>query len=155
MLEKYSPKHFLLLLSLSAEAFWLGVLWHNLIYGLFISLFGWGFWGQGDEPVFFIIAIFVVPVGFILGAIGKMWEQCVARPVGGMITRGIPIPDGWRYVAPGGNYVWLWRFSKGIEAETGGRIRAAGTFCAVFFLGIVGLVIIRLIIQRRLSRVAT
>ena len=43
---------------------------HNLVYGLFILLFGEGFWGNGgDEPVFFILAVIVCPILFIIGAV--------------------------------------------------------------------------------------
>lgn len=152
--EKYSPKHFLLLLWLTAQAFLLGVALHAAIYALAIVAFGWGFWGQGDEPVFFIIALIVVPAGLVAGAFGRLWEWCVVKPIEEMKAKGIQLPTTWRYFAPIGSYIWLWKFGKGIEAITDRRIRAAGVFAAVFFLGIIGFVIIQSIIQRRLARVA-
>jgi len=152
--EKYSPKHFLLLLWLTAQAFLLGIALHAAIYALAIVCFGWGFWGQGDEPVFFIIALIVVPAGVIAGAIGRVWEWCVAQPIGEMKAKGVQLPSDWRYFAPFSTYAWLWKFGKGIEAITDRRIRAAGVFASVFFLGIIGFVIIRAAVQRRLSRVA-
>jgi len=44
---------------------------HNLVYALFIHFFGEDFWGKGagDEPFFFMLAIFVCPIGAIVGAI--------------------------------------------------------------------------------------
>ena len=57
---------------------------HNGIYALGIACFGWGFWETfvvTDEPVFFIIALIVVPAGFVVGAVGRMWEWCVAQPI--------------------------------------------------------------------------
>jgi len=152
--EKYSPKHFLLLLWLTAQAFLLGVGLHGAIYALFILCFGWGFWGQGDEPVFFFIALIVVPAGIVVGAIGRVWEWCVVQPINVMKTKGIQLPNTWPFFAPIGSYIWLWKFSKGIEAITDRRIRAVGVFALVFFLGIIGFVITRTIIQRRLARVA-
>ncbi len=152
--EKYSPKHFLQLLWLSAQAFLLAFLLHAAIYALAIACFGWGFWGQGDEPVFFIIALIVVPAGFIVGAVGRMWEWAVVKPIEEMKAKGVQLPTTWRYFAPIGSYVWLWKFGKGVEAITDRRIRAAGVFAAVFFLGIIGFVIIQSIIQRRLARAA-
>jgi len=149
--KKYSPKHFLLLLWLTAQAFLLDIVLHNGIYALGILCFGWGFWGQGDEAAFFIIALFLVPTGFVVGAIGRIWEWAVAKPVGEMKTRGIQLPSDWRYFAPIGCYIWLWKFSRGIEAITERRIRATGVFAAVFFLGVIGFVIIQAIIQRRLA----
>jgi len=44
---------------------------HNLVYGLFILLFGEGFWGEGDEAFFFIIALIVCPILFLIGTIGS------------------------------------------------------------------------------------
>jgi len=152
--EKYSPKHFLLLLWLTAQAFLLGVALHGAIYALGIVAFGADFWGAGDEPVFFIIALIVVPAGVVAGAFGRLWEWCVVKPIEEMKVKGIQLPTTWRYFAPFGSYGWLWKFSKGIEAITDRRMRAAGVFAAVFFLGIIGFVIIRAIIQRRLARVA-
>jgi len=146
--EKYSPKHFLLLLWLTAQAFLLGIMLHNGIYALGIALFGWGFWGQGDEPVFFIIALFVVPAGVFVGAIGRVWEWCVVKPIEEMKAKGVQLPSDWRYFAPIGSYIWLWKFSKGIEAITDRRIRAAEVFASVFFLGIIGFFIIRYTIHR-------
>ena len=149
---KYSPKHFLLLLWLTAQAFLLDVAMHGAIYALGILCFGWGFWGQGDEAVFFIIALFVVPAGIVVGAIGRVWEWCVAQPIEEMKARGVQLPSDWRYFAPFSTYAWLWEFSKGIEAITDRRIRAAGVFASVFFLGIIGFFIIRYTIHHRLEK---
>jgi len=152
--KRYSPKHFLLLLWLTGQAFLLGVALHAAIYALGIVAFGADFWGAGDEPVFFIIALIVVPAGVVAGAFGGLWEWCVVQPIEEMKTKGVQLPKDWRYFAPIGSYVWLWKFGKGIEAITERRIWAAGVFAAVFFLGIIGFVIIQSIIQRRLARVA-
>jgi len=148
--EKYSPKHFLLLLWLTAGAFLVGVILHGAIYALGIVAFGAGFWGQGDEPVFFMIALFVVPAGVVVGAVGRVWEWAVTQPIEMMKAKGIQLPTTWPYFAPIGSYGWLWKFSKGIEVITGRKIRTAGVFALVFFLGIIGLVINRAIIRRRL-----
>ncbi len=153
--ERYSPKHFLLLLWLTAQAFLLDIALHAAIYALFILCFGWGFWGQGDEPVFFITALIVVPAGVVAGAIGGVWEWAVVKPVEEMKARGIQLPAGWPYFAPFGSYIWLWRFSRGIEAITERRIRAAGVFAAVFFLGMVGFFIIRRAIQYHRKRLSS
>ena len=39
---------------------------HNLVYALFIILFGENFWIGGDEPFFFILAIIVIPAYFVI-----------------------------------------------------------------------------------------
>ncbi len=66
------PKRFLLLTGISVIGMPISIVLHNFIYGLFIYLFGQNFWeriGLTDEPVFFIIAIFLCPIGFLVGAI--------------------------------------------------------------------------------------
>ncbi|UCC90516.1 MAG: hypothetical protein JSW24_05145 [Dehalococcoidia bacterium] len=152
---KYSPKHFLQLLWLTAQALILDIMLHNGIYALGIACFGWGFWDRfGDEPVFFFIALTVVPAGLIAGAFGRLWDWCVVKPIEEMKAKGVQLPTAWPYFAPFASYGWLWKFGKGIEAITEGRIGARRVFASVFFLGIVGFVIIRAIIQRRLARVA-
>ena len=65
-------KVFLLLTGASAVGFLLFIILHNAIYGLFIYFFGAEFWNGGDEPVFFIMAIFVCPIGFLVGAVGSI-----------------------------------------------------------------------------------
>lgn len=150
--RKYSLKHFLLLLWLSVQALILDVAMHGAVFALGIVCFGAGFWE--DEPLFFILAIFVVPAGLIAGAFGRLWDWCVTQPIEQMKAKGIQLPTTWGYFAPFASYRWLWKFSKGIEAITAGRIRAAGVFASVFFLGIIGFVIIRAAMRQRLAPVA-
>lgn len=73
-------KKFLLLTGCSAVGFPVCVVLHNLVYGLFIVLFGEGFWGPGgDEPVFFIIALVVCPIAFLVGVIGSIVQFIKTR----------------------------------------------------------------------------
>ena len=68
-------KKFLLLTGASAAGFLFFILLHNAVYGLFIHFFGADFWGRmglPDEPVFFIMAIFVCPLGFLVGTAGSI-----------------------------------------------------------------------------------
>jgi len=153
MPKKLSLKHFLLILWISAGAFVVNVFLHNAFYALGILCFGVGFWE--DEPVFFVIALLVVPAGFVMGAVGRIWVWCVVQPIEEMKARGIQLPTTWPYFAPFGCYGWLWKFCRGIEIITDRRMRAGGAFCLVFFLGIIGMIIIRVIIRDTLSKVAT
>jgi hypothetical protein len=78
-------KAFLLLTGASAVGIPLFVVLHNAVYGLFIYFFGEGFWGgMGDEPFFFIMAVLVSPIAFLVGAIGsivlKFWKVKKPRP---------------------------------------------------------------------------
>jgi len=68
-------KKFLILTGASAAGFFVSFLLHNAIYGLFIHFFGVDFWdriGVGDEPFFFIMAIIVCPIGFLVGVVGSI-----------------------------------------------------------------------------------
>ena len=68
-------KKFLILTGASVAGFFVSVVLHNFIYGLFIHFYGEDFWTRigtgGDEPVFFILAIIVCPIGFLIGATGS------------------------------------------------------------------------------------
>jgi hypothetical protein len=68
-------KFFLALTGGSSAVFVASILLHNFIYALFIFLFGADFWaniGLNDEPLFFLIAIFVCPVAFLIGMVGSI-----------------------------------------------------------------------------------
>lgn len=65
-------KKFFILTGASAAGVLVSVLLHNLVYGLFEYFAGADFWNGGDEPVFFIMAIVVCPLGFLVGAVGAI-----------------------------------------------------------------------------------
>ena len=68
-------KKFLILTGASPAGIIVSILLHNAVYGLFIYFFGADFWdrvGMGDEPFFFIMAIFVCPLGFLVGAVSSI-----------------------------------------------------------------------------------
>lgn len=64
------PKKFFLLTGASAVGLPVFALLHNLVYALLIYFFGFG--PDFDEPVFFMMAVFVCPLGFLVGAIGSI-----------------------------------------------------------------------------------
>ena len=68
-------KKFLLLTGASSAGFFVSFLLHNAVYGLFIYWLGADFWdrvGLGDEPFFFVMAVFVCPLGFLVGTVGSI-----------------------------------------------------------------------------------
>ena len=68
-------KWFLIITGISSAAVFPCVILHNLVYGLFIYWFGEGFWeriGLGDEPFFFITALIICPIAFLIGSIGSV-----------------------------------------------------------------------------------
>jgi len=66
-------KIYLIMVGASAASFLTGVILHNLVYALMIVIFGEGFWGEGgDEAFFFIVALIVAPLMFVVGVIGSV-----------------------------------------------------------------------------------
>jgi hypothetical protein len=63
-------KKFFLLTGASAAGLPVFAVLHNLVTALLINLFGFG--AYFDEPVFFILAITVCPIAFLVGAIGSI-----------------------------------------------------------------------------------
>ncbi|MBU1692685.1 MAG: hypothetical protein KKC51_01850 [Verrucomicrobia bacterium] len=62
----------LILTGISAAGIPISAILHNLLYGLFITWFGEKFWGpDGDEPVFFILAIFIFPALFMISSVAS------------------------------------------------------------------------------------
>ena len=139
--EKHTPQHYFLVLWHSVQAAAVAFGLHGAFYALFwfaIKLFE-----TGDEAVFFIILLFVVPTGFIMGAVSRLWQWSVVKTVNEMKVRGIELPHAGPHLTPIGSYIWLWKYGKGVEIITERRIPAGGAFCAVFFLGVVGFFIIQ------------
>ena len=68
-------KKYLILTAASIAGFVICVILHNVIYGLLIYLFGEDFWdkiGISDEPFFFLLAVFVCPILFLIGVVGSI-----------------------------------------------------------------------------------
>ena len=65
-------KKFQLLAGASALGIPVFAILHNVAYMLGIMWFGESAWGNGDEPVFFILAVIVCPIGLLVGGIGTL-----------------------------------------------------------------------------------
>ena len=68
-------KKYLILTAASIVGFVICVILHNVVYGLLIYLFGEDFWdkiGISDEPFFFLLAVFVCPILFLIGVVGSI-----------------------------------------------------------------------------------
>ena len=66
---------FLLVAGVSLAVFIISIFLHNVIYGVLAYWFGADFWdriGLADEPFFFILAIIVCPIGFLVGVVGSV-----------------------------------------------------------------------------------
>ena len=44
---------------------------HNVVYGIGILMLGDNCWEAGDEAVIFMIALFVCPIGIVVGVVGS------------------------------------------------------------------------------------
>jgi len=61
---------FLILTGASSSGFFLSVILHNLVSGLFFF----------EEPFFFILAILVCPIGFLIGVVGAIYHwRCFGK----------------------------------------------------------------------------
>ena len=69
---KGKPKWFLILAGGSPILAFTSAILHGLVYGLMMYFFGQDFWGQGDEAFFFILALIVSPILFLIGTIGSL-----------------------------------------------------------------------------------
>jgi hypothetical protein len=73
---------FLILTGASAFGLITSLVLHNVVYGLFMQWFGADFWNSigGDEPVFFVLAVLICPVGYLVGIIGSLIVVLKERP---------------------------------------------------------------------------
>ena len=65
-------KKFFLLTGASASGVFISILLHNLVYTLFVHFFGTDFWNGGDELFFFTLAVFICPLGYLVGVVGSI-----------------------------------------------------------------------------------
>jgi Ni/Fe-hydrogenase subunit HybB-like protein len=76
-------KTLFMLTGVSAAAIPVCAILHNFVYGPLAVRFGKEFWGPGgDEPVFFVLAIFVCPALFLIGTAGSGFLFLKARFTG-------------------------------------------------------------------------
>ncbi|UCD00235.1 MAG: hypothetical protein JSW66_10200 [Phycisphaerales bacterium] len=68
-------KKYLIITAASVVGFIVCAILHNVVYGLFIYWFGPDFWeriGIPDEPFFFLLAVIICPVLFLIGLVGSL-----------------------------------------------------------------------------------
>lgn len=66
-------KSFFILTGAAAAGIGVSMVLHNLVYALFIKIFGQDVWGSmGDEPVFFTLATIICPLALLTGFIGSI-----------------------------------------------------------------------------------
>jgi len=67
-----------------------------------------------------------------------------------MNTKGAEIPTAWLLIIPIVDYIWLWKFCKGVELVTNKSMTTSVAFLWIFFLGVIGIAVI----QDELNKVA-
>jgi hypothetical protein len=81
--EARMEKTFFILTGASAAGIPICLILHNLVYRLVLTWFGEGFWERhtpwDDEPVFFLLAVFVCPTLFLIGTLGSIVLLIKAR----------------------------------------------------------------------------
>jgi len=85
------------------------------------------------------LGVFFLPL-ITLGIYGLVWY---VRTKDEMKGKGVDIPSAWLLIVPVGNFIWLWKYAKGVEKVTKGASSAGGTFCLLLFLGCIGMAIIQ------------
>lgn len=86
------------------------------------------------------------PIGVLLltlitfGIYGLVWYVKTKEE---MKLKGAEIPSAWLLIVPIANFIWLWKYAKGVEKVTGDAKSAGGTFCLLLLLGPIGMAIIQ------------
>jgi len=74
-----------------------------------------------------------------------------------MNSQGARIPTAWLVIIPIADTYWLWRFCKGLETVTKGKLNGGVTFLLLALTGYVGFiasVVVMATIQNQLNKVA-
>ncbi len=102
-------KFFFILTGASAIGIPVCAVLHNLVYGLCVK-FGWVFWGEGgDEPFFFILALFVCPALFVIGSLGSIVLLVTAR----LKKKNLNFSIFLEFC------IWNWLFKRSLKKKTG------------------------------------
>ena len=68
-----------------------------------------------------------------------------------MNAKGANIPTAWLLIIPIAGFYWMWKYSEGVGLVTNGKMEAWVTFVLLFFISIIGM----LIIQDAFNKVST
>jgi hypothetical protein len=85
------------------------------------------------------IKVFLLTI-ITFGIYGIYWEVSTK---GEMKKLGADIPTAWLLIVPLANIYWLWKFSKGVEHVTGGKMSGVLAFVILYLLSFIGIAIIQ------------
>jgi len=66
-----------------------------------------------------------------------------------MNRRGADVPTAWLIIIPIVSIYWMWRYCEGVEHVTRGKLSGPVSFLCLFFLSLIGM----MIVQSELNRV--
>lgn len=85
------------------------------------------------------VAVLLLPV-VTLGIYSLVWYVKTKEE---MKAKGAEIPSAWLIIVPIAGFVWLWRYSQGVEKVTNGAISAGKAFCLLLFLACIGMAVLQ------------
>jgi len=74
------------------------------------------------------------------GIYGLVW---FVKTKNEMNTKGAEIPTAWLLIIPIANYIWLWKFCRGVELVTNKSMTTSTAFLWMFFLSIIGMAVVQ------------
>ena len=86
-----------------------------------------------------LLAVFFLPF-LTLGIYSFIWYVSTKEE---LKSRGADIPTAWFLIIPIANIYWLWQYSKGVAKVTSSNSSAGLTFILLFFLNVIGMVILQ------------
>lgn len=94
--------------------------------------------------------LLVVLLTFItLGIYGIVWYVITKNEMNQ--SADAQIPTAWLLIVPFVNLYWIWRFASGVEKTTNGDMSGGLAFVLLLLLGIIGMPVVQL----SLNKVAT
>lgn len=65
-----------------------------------------------------------------------------------MVRQGADIPTAWLMIVPIASIWWMWKWSGGVEHVTRGKQSQAIAFILVFVLGLIGMAIVQVALNK-------
>ena len=75
-----------------------------------------------------------------VGIYSLVWLVKTKNEMNAFVTR---IPTAWLLIVPIANFVWYWKYAKGVNEFTAGGTSAGGAFWLLVLLGPIGAAIIQ------------
>jgi hypothetical protein len=93
-------------------------------------------------------------VAVILLSIITFGIYCIVwfvKTKGEMVKHGADIPTAWLMIVPIASIWWMWKWSGGVEHVTRGKQSQAIAFILVFVLGLIGMAIVQVALNKAID----